>query len=177
MQLGTAEEVEGEVSAIAPDSHGLTVLPFLAGERSPDWAGDVRATFHGVSLATTPIEMVRASLEAVAYRYAVIEQRICQRAGCDHRLVASGGALLQSPEWMQVFADVLGRSVVASAEPEATSRGSALLALRAMGAISAIDSIEAVDGEVYEPDGERHRIYQAAIARQRELYGRLIEWE
>jgi sugar (pentulose or hexulose) kinase len=35
-------------------------------------------------------------------------QRICGRAGCGHRLIASGGALLGSPAWMQIFADVLG---------------------------------------------------------------------
>jgi gluconokinase len=157
-----------------PNSHGLTILPFLAGERSPDWAGNVQAAIQGVTLVTTPMEIVRASLEAVAYRFAVIEQRICGRAGCDHKLIASGGALLQSPAWMQIFADVLGRTVVASAEPEATGRGAALLALRALGAIPSIEGIAAADGEAYEPDVTRHQVYQAAIARQRDLYDRLI---
>ena len=74
----------------------------------------------------------------------------------------------------QVFADVLGRTVVASAETEATSRGTALLALCALGAIPSIEGIVAADGEAYEPDTERHQMYQAAIARQRDLYDRLI---
>ncbi len=174
LQLGAPAEVEAAITGMPPDSHGLTILPFLAGERSPDWAGNVQATIHGVTLATTPIEIVRASLEAVAYRFAVIEQRICGQADCGHRLIASGGALLQSPAWMQIFADVLGRTVVASAEPEATSRGAALLALRALGAISSIEEIAAADGEAYEPDAARHQVYEAAIARQRDLYDRLI---
>jgi gluconokinase len=157
-----------------PDGHGLTVLPFLAGERSPDWAGNVPGTIHGLTLATTPIDILRASLEAVAYRFAVIEQRICGRADCAHRLIASGGALLSSPAWMQIFADVLGRTVVASAEPEATSRGAAVLALHALGALPSIEAAPAADAAVYQPDGAQHAMYQGAIARQRWLYERLI---
>jgi len=134
----------------------------------------VQATLHGLTLATTPIAILRASLEAVAYRFAVIEQRICGRADCAHRLIASGSGLLRSPAWMQIFADVLGRPVVASAEPEATSRGAAVLALYALGALPSLESAQVADGPVYEPDRVRHAIYQAAIARQRWLYDRLI---
>jgi gluconokinase len=173
-QLPDVEDTEAAIAALPPDGHGLTILPFLAGERSPNWAGNVRATIDGLTLATTPLEILRAGLEAVAYRFAVIEQRICGRPGCDHRLVASGGALLSSPAWMQIFADVLGRPVVASAEPEATSRGTALLALRALGALPSIDAAPAADGDVYEPDDVRHAVYQAAVARQSRLYDRLI---
>src|SRR5436305_671571 len=121
-----------------------------------------------------PAEMVRASLEAIAYRFAVIHQRICDRPDCAHRLIASGGALLSSPAWMQIFADVLGRTVVASAVPEATSRGAALLAARALGELPSLDAAPALDGTLYEPVAVRHGVYQAAIARQHWMYDRLI---
>jgi gluconokinase len=173
-QFGDRSQTEAELAALPPDSHGLTILPFFAGERSPDWAGNVQATIHGLTLATTPLQILRASLEAVAYRFAVIEQRLCGRPDCDHQLIASGGALLQSPVWGQIFADVLGRPVVISAETEATSRGTALLALRALGALPSLDAAPAADGAVYPPDPVRHEQYQAAIARQRQLYERLI---
>ena len=174
LRLGAPAAVEAAIAVFPPDSHGLTILPFLAGERSPDWAGNVQATIHGLTLATPPLAILRASLEAVAYRFAVIAQRLGSGAVGDHRLIASGGALLHSPAWMQIFADVLGQPVVASAEPEATSRGTALLALRALGAIPALDAAPAADGAVYTPDRGRHAVYQAAIARQRRLYERLI---
>jgi gluconokinase len=174
MRLGEPAEVEAALAAFPPDSHGLTVLPFVAGERSPGWAGDVQATIHGLTLATTPVAILRASLEAVAYRFAVIEQRLCGRAECDHRLVTSGSGLLRSPAWVQIFADVLGRTVVVSAEPEATSRGAALLALRSLGILDALDQAPAADGPVYAPNPDHHAIYQAAIARQQWLYERLI---
>jgi gluconokinase len=174
LQLGPPAAVEAALAAYPPDGHGLTVLPFLAGERSPGWAGNVPASLHGLNLATTPIAILRASLEAVAYRFALIERRLCGRPDCDHRLIASGGALLGSPAWMQIIADALGRLVVASAEIETTSRGAALLALRTLGVLGALDDAPATDGPAYAPDPARHSIYQAAIARQAWLYERLI---
>lgn len=172
--LGDRAETEAALAALPPDGHGLTILPFFAGERSPDWAGNVQATIHGLTLATTPLAVLRASLEAVAYRFAVIEQRLCGRPECDHRLIASGGALHQSPVWCQIFADVLGRPVVVSREGEATSRGTALLALRSLGVLPVLDAVPAADGQVFLPDSARHGIYAEAIARQRRLYERVI---
>jgi gluconokinase len=171
LSLGEPEAIERALAEQPPDSHGLTVLPFLAGERSPGWAGDARATIHGLGLNTAPIEILRASLEAVAYRFALIGHALLQdqrQATC----VASGGALLSSPTWMQIIADTLGRPVVASEEREATSRGVALLALESLGAIATVDELPAADGEVYQPNPANHAIYQDAIARQRELYDR-----
>jgi gluconokinase len=175
LKLGEPEEIERELAGLEPDGHGLTVLPLLAGERSPGWAGDAKATISGLTLATTPIQILQAGLEAVAYRFAQIEERICGRAGCSHRLIASGGALLSSPTWMQIIADTLGRPVVASAEPEATSRGVALLALRSLGALSALSDAPADDGDVYEPGQARHARYREAIERQQRLYELLIK--
>jgi gluconokinase len=174
LRLGDPVEVEAALVASPPDGHGLTVLPFLAGERSPDWAGNVRATIHGLTLATTPTAILRASLEAVAYRFALIARRLGGPPAGGSRLIASGGALLSSPAWMQIFADVLGWPLAASAEAETTSRGAALLALRTLGLLPALGDIAAADGRLYEPDPARHTIYQAAITRQSWLYGQLI---
>ncbi|NTU85527.1 MAG: hypothetical protein HGA45_40255 [Chloroflexales bacterium] len=173
LQLGDPAAAEAALAAFPPDSHGLTVLPFLAGERSPGWAGDVPASIYGLTLATTPLAILRASLEALAYRFALIERRLTARSG-DVRVVASGGALLSSPAWMQIVADVLGRPLVASGEAETTSRGVALLALRALGAMPSLDAAPAAEGPTYEPDLARHTVYQEAITRQAWLYERLV---
>jgi len=174
LNLGMPAVIEQVLASMEPDGHGLTVLPFLAGERSPGWAGDVRATIHGMSRATTPLEITRASLEAVTYRLALLAKRIVDQVDGTYQVIASGSALLQSPAWMQLIADVFGCAVVASAEPEATSRGAALLALQALGVLADIDAAPAADGQTYEPDRGRHQIYQAAIARQQRLYDCLI---
>lgn len=176
LRLSEPEALEVELAALPPDGHGLTVLPFVAGERSPGWAGDVRATIHGLGLSSTPAEIVRACLEGVAYRFALIFAQL-DSAGTsalagEGRIIASGGALLSSPTWMQIVADALGRPVVASDEQEATSRGAALLALEALGAIRAPEQLPAALGATYAPDPQRRAIYAEAIERQQALYQR-----
>lgn len=91
--------------------------------------------------------------------------------------VASGGGLLNSPAWMQVLADVLGRPVVASAEPEASSRGAALMALAALGLLRLHDARTRF-GRRYHPRKAAHERYQEAFSRQARLYDLLASlWE
>jgi gluconokinase len=165
-------DVEPALAAMPPDGHGLTVLPFVAGERSPGWAGDAKATISGITLDTRPLEILRASLEAVAYRFALIAAGLGGQG--DSRIIASGGALLRSPAWVQIVADVLGRPVTASAEPEASSRGVALLALRTLGAIRELGELPAAEGDTVAPDMGHHAIYRAARERQARLYDLLV---
>lgn len=176
LALPSADELERALQGKAPDGHGLTVLPFISGERAPGWREDARATVSGISLHTRPDDIVQACLEAIAYRFAIIYGRIAPNlpAGQRHDIIASGGGLLGSRAWMQIFADVLGEPVNAFQEREATSRGLALLALEHLDVIDRPSALPPETGETYEPDGERHALYQAAVQRQAELYARLL---
>ena len=168
------EAVERQLAEMEPDSHGLTLLPFLAGERSPGWQSKARAAVTGLSLHTRPIEILRASLESVAYRFAKIARLLEPVVPRDREIVASGGALLQSPAWMQIMADVLGQPVVASAVKEASSRGAALLALEALGFLDSLEEVETPLGARFDPCPERHQRYRKALERHDRLYGLLI---
>ena len=124
-----------EAAQLEPDGHGLTVLPMLAGERSPSWRENATATFHGLRLATSPSDVFRACLEATAYRLAAIYDDLKPLASVQHAIRANGAAALGSPLWLQVIADTLGHTVDAvEAEAEASARGAALCALAAIGA-------------------------------------------
>jgi gluconokinase len=175
LQLDALPDLEAEIAAMAPDAHGLTVLPFLAGERSPGWAAQARGAIAGLSLATHPVEILRAGLEAIAYRFALIQRRLAAVAAPDAEVIASGGALLSSPAWMGMMADVLGRRVVALGEHEASSRGAALLALEALDLLPDIAAVPTTLGATYEPDAARHARYQEGIARQSHLYELLVK--
>lgn len=176
-RLPNVSELESMIAAMPPDSHGLTWLPFLAGERSPGWNSDARATITGLTLDTSPVAILCAGLEAIAYRFAIIAQLLERVHPQERTLVACGTALLSSPAWLQIMADVLGRPVVASWEREVSMRGAALYALEQTGAITDLQALAsaAIDNaERYEPNPEHHQIYQQAIARQRDLYHRLL---
>lgn len=174
LRLGLDGDSDQAIAAIAPDSHGLTVLPFFAGERSPGWAGDARATISGITLGTTPADLARAGLEAVAYRFGLIARSLIPTNAAPPTIIASGGAMLRSPTWMQICADVLGLPLTASDEPEATSRGVALHALESLGAIPNIAALPPRLGRTFEPNAANHAIYQAAIKRQQWLYSQII---
>ncbi|MCP4166180.1 MAG: gluconokinase [Chloroflexi bacterium] len=174
LRLGDSSKVEQELGSMAADAHGLTLLPLFAGERSPGWAGHARATLHGLTLATTPVELLRAGLESVAYRIALVYEQIRLLLANEPEIIASGGALLRSPVWLQIMADVLGRPIAVSQVQEATARGAVLLALEALGELDDIAAAPDLIGETYQPAAEAHEIYQQAIARQKALYAKLV---
>ncbi len=175
LNLAGLPDLEAAVAALPPDSHGLTVLPFLAGERSPGWAADACATIEGLRLATGAPEILRAGLEAVAYRFALILAGLAPQVPAARHAVASGAGLLHSPAWLQIHADVLGLPVVASAEAEASSRGNALLALEVLGVIPDAAALPAALALVYTPNPAHHAVYQQAVARQQALYAKLVQ--
>jgi gluconokinase len=174
LDLGAHPSLDEALGAMEPDSHGLTFLPFLAGERAPGWAGHARAALEGISLATTPLEILRAGMEAVAYRLFLVFELLRPLLPGDPLVVASGGALLRSPVWLQIVTDVLGRPVAVCGVAEATSRGAALLALEALGAIKSLDEVPHFIESPYQPDSRRHARYLDAVRRQQDLYGKLV---
>ena len=177
LTLGAAEQYESKVASMEPCAHGLTVLPFFSGERSTGWHADARAAIIGMGLGTTPVDILRAGLEAVAYRFAAIYDLLVDNLGEPREMVASGAALLRSRAWAQIISDVIGRPLAASTEEDASSRGAALLALERLGAISDIGEAEAPRGHVYRPDPEHHARYVEARAQHERFYALLMEEE
>ena len=170
LRLPDEGETERLLSRMKPDTHGLTFLPLLAGERGPGWADEANGTIAGLSLGTTPVEILRAAMEAVALRFALIAGRLEATFPEENReIIATGGGLLGSPTWVRIMADALGRPVKISGVREASSRGAALLAAQALGG-PRVEEIAAPLRETYQPDEGRHGIYRRALERQGELY-------
>jgi len=173
LRLPEPEETEDLLAGMEPDSHGLTFLPLLAGERGPGWADRANGTIAGLSMSSTPVEILRAAMESVAYRFALISETIEAASPGEKEVVATGAGLLHSPTWTGIMADVLGRPVTVSGVQEASSRGAALLALEALGELE-IGEADAPLGETFEPDPGHHETYRRAIERQRRLYDAVL---
>jgi gluconokinase len=175
LRLPSLQAAEADVAALEPDRHGLTVLPFWGGERSPGWADDARGAIVGLRLHTTQVDILRACMEAVALRFGELDRALLEAMPHAGGLVGTGGALLHSPAWMQMVADVLGRPVSASAEAEASSRGAALLALETLGLLERpLDSLQPAVRRRFEPIATHTERYRAAAERQRHLYDALV---
>lgn len=172
--LAFPKDAEARLEAAAPGGHGLTVLPFFAGERSPYWRADLRGVIAGLSLDTGPFEILHASLESVALRFREIYGALSSAVAAPAEVIASGGALLHSPAWTQMMADTLGRPVVASTELEASARGAALYALERIGAIPNLEVLPASTGATFSPRPQFEPVYARLLEEQRGLYGRLF---
>lgn len=168
-----AATLDQRLNQSASASQPLTVLPFIAGERSPGWSGAAQATISGITAATTALDVARAALEGVTYRWALIAGLLRPSLHATPTIVASGGGLKYVPQWAQLIADALGLPVVLSPEPETTSRGVALLALRSIGQIGSLDELPLPPAPSYQPDPARHAWHQDGIARQAALYQQL----
>ena len=173
LRLPDTEKTEEMLSDMEPDSHGLTFLPLLAGERGPGWADRANGTVSGLSMTSKPVEILRAAMEAVAFRFAIIAEMLGTASPGEKEVVASGGGLLNSPTWTRIMADTLGRPVTLSGVQEASSRGAALIALEALGGPE-IEAAQAPLGETFEPDPSNHEVYMKALERQRRLYDAVL---
>ncbi|QBD81548.1 carbohydrate kinase [Ktedonosporobacter rubrisoli] len=177
LQLPNLRDAESLVRVLEPDSHGLTILPFISGERSLGWHADARMTVAGISIHTSPAEMLRASMESLAYQLRAVYERLCATLQLGHtapKVIGSGGALLSSRVLQEIVADTLGAQVYPSQEHEASARGAALLALEAMGLIADVAQIAPNLDAPIEPNATKGEIYRKAAARQRELYRLLL---
>ncbi len=175
LKLPEDSEIEKQIAAMPAGINGLTVLPLFAGERSPEWRTDVRGVIAGLSSATTAIEILHAALEGVALRFRNIYDIMVGAFGAPNDVVASGAALGHSPAWTKMMADALGHPLVLCLEPEATSRGAALLALERLGILKTLDDVSPHYGVTVHPDESNHQVYNAALEQQRILYSRIFE--
>ena len=177
LQTEDFRTIESELELLTPDDHGLTVLPFWAGERSTGWNPDARGAILGLTLQTRPSEILRAAMEAIAYRFALIAGAL-EPFAPGATVVASGNALRSSPTWVQILADVLGRRVAVSETSEASMRGAALLALEAAGKIESVEKSSVAFSEsaetAFEPNMRHHALYQDGLARQQRIYQKLF---
>jgi gluconokinase len=164
--------LERRLRAMPPAAHGLTVLPHLAGERGPRYAAHAFGAISGLTISTSAEDIAQAGLESVAIELAGISRRLDSVAPRVTRLVASGGAVLRSPAWMQMVADATGRPVTAGVA-EASSRGAALYALERLG-LARPGRVWPLTGRVFRPREAAGRAFRAAAARQEALYRALV---
>lgn len=171
--LALPKDTEARLDQARPGAHGLTLLPFFSGERTPYWRADLRGAITGLAASTEAFDILQAALESVALRFREIYRLLSGPFGPPSAVIASGGALLHSPAWTQMMADALGRPITICTETEASCRGAALWALERLGIIGNIDALPASTGAVFAPRPQYQDAYHDLLAQQDQLYERL----
>lgn len=153
---------------IPAGSNGLVVLPYFMGERAPVWNSDAKGVLFGLSLAHNKEHIYHAFQEAVAYALRHSIELTGQDLGDD--IILAGG-VTQSPEWVQMFADVTGYAIRTPIENAEANLGDVMLAGLATETLT-LSQVKnwQVLGEKVEPDPKRHKIYNEYFALYRKLY-------
>lgn len=156
---------------VKPGSDGLIFLPYLTGERSPDWNADARGLMFGLSLLHGRKHIVRAAMEGVIYRMYSVYEVISQLKDSAIRINANGG-YAKSDVWMQIQADIFNKEILVSGVEEASALGAAFLCMFSLGAVKNMKQL--LPGmkprKVIVPIQENHEMYKEAYRRSSEIY-------
>jgi len=162
--------LERQAAALVPADHGLTVLPYVFGERGLGYHDDARGALVGLTADSDAGDVYRAVIESIAFDFAALDERLSVMLGGAPAIVASGGALARSPLLGQVLADSLGRDIGVASTVESSRRGAALLALGASGHLDHSGAVAPPPMRTIASDPARSARYRAARARQDHLY-------
>jgi len=147
-------------SDVAAGCEGLFFLPYLLGERCPDWNADASGSMYGLKYHHNRKHMIRAMMEGVMYRLQTVDDALTQLCGTSGMLIANGG-YAHSGFWLQMQADMFGRNVYVSSVTQTSALGAAYLAMYAVGAIPNLEYElpEMKPIKVYEPQIDEAAFY------------------
>lgn len=172
------ELLENKLSAIPPASGGVLYLPYIdvAGERGPFVKPTARAQFFGLSTDISRYHLLRAVYEGLCYA-----ARHCYQyfpMPFSEVRVAGGGA--RSKFWVQLLADVSGKTMVLCDGSEFGARGAAMVAGVSTGIFASFEDavtqwVRARDQVSPNPAASRlyagwFKLYQTLIERNWDLW-------
>lgn len=177
--LGLTGEDETSLDAaalVSPGSDGVTFLPALSGSTTPRWNEHARGAFAGLSLNHGRAHLARALLEGCTFALRDLVDRFRDLGlGGDEVRVVGGGA--RSDVWLQMKADVTGRTVRTLVAREATAVGAVQLAAVGAGLFhdldEAVDRLTELAPRAYEPDPATRAAYDDAYGRYQRLFAAL----
>ncbi len=148
-------ELDELALAAGPGSHGLIFLPRISSEEG---------MFFGLSLDTAPGDMARAVLEGVAFelrRQVGDHERLLGEPIRELRIFGGGS----SKVWLQIIADITGKTVVRPRTAETACLGAALLAAKGLGLAEDIYQAQDLIGAPsarFTPHSENEALYAKA---------------
>jgi xylulokinase len=163
------EEFDEMVFSAMPGAGGLTLLPYLDGERTPD-RPSATGVISGMRSDVTREQLARAAVEGVVCGLLDGLDALAAFAPADGRLILVGGGA-RSRAYRQVLADLSGRAVLVPRAEEQVATGACVQAAAvATGADpnDVADRWKLGEGEVVEPGSA-----SSAAADIRAAYGSL----
>ncbi len=153
--------------ASGPGSHGLLMLPYFAGERTPIPDPNSRGIIAGLTVSHTRGDLYRAALEATALGVRHNIEAMTATGAAIERIVAVGGGT-QGSLWTQIVSDVTGLPQVIPTQTIGASFGAAFLAACSITPVSIEDWNP--PKEIRQPRTEIAADYEELYELYRDLY-------
>jgi len=155
-------------------SGGMIFLPWLNGERSPFDDRTTRGGFFNLSLKNTRGDLCRSVFEGVAFNSRWLLGYVEKLAGKKFQAINFIGGAANSSVWSQIIADIYDRPIRAMKDPLiSNSRGTALLALVALGMLKIEDISKSVEvRETFHPNPKNRTLYDETYESFLEIYKR-----
>lgn len=159
--------LDAALAASSPGAGGVLFLPWLTGSWAPAPDPRARGAFLNLGLDTTRADLVRATLEGVAFQLAWLLGPIEELTGRRYPELVFGAGGARSDGWAQILADVCGRPVRRLAEPRlVTCRGVARLAFHRLGVAPLADGAAWLAGHrTFEPRARWRALYEDLAGR------------
>ncbi|MGA7671659.1 MAG: glycerol kinase GlpK [Nitrolancea sp.] len=141
--LGIIEQVaESDALAASIESTGgVYLVPAFAGLGAPYWDPYARGTLVGLTRGSGRAEIVRATLESVAYQTRDVLEIMQHDTNIDLKELRVDGGMVANEFLMQFQADVIGKPVERPLVSETTALGAAYLAGLAVGFWNSLEEI------------------------------------
>ena len=173
------EEAYSAINKLAgetpPGSEGVMFLPLLTGERSPNWNSDLRGSVFGLDFHHSRKHLLRAAMEGIMFRmFSIFE--IITEGKKDAVQVLPNGGYANSPVWLQIQADIFGRSIRVPKSREASSLGAAFLAMASQGFISEEDVLPGMKtDQKIDPVHENTEVYAELYKKHLQIYKATVD--
>ena len=164
------EDVFRLASEVEMGANGLIILPYFAGERSPNWSLNSRAVFYGLTLEHDMRHISRALLESISFRLRQLTE-ILKGLNIEVSEIRTSGGGTRSHFWMQILADILGKDISLPETEETSSFGTALWAMKGSGYLSDFSCLKEKIGikKKFSADNDRYEFYSKIFQNYFEL--------
>ena len=166
-------KLDEAAARIPAGARGLIFLPYLLGERAPQWDSTARAVFFGLADHHDRDHMLRAVLEGVAMQLNSVLGLVEEIVGTSTADVRATGGFARIHSWRRILAGVFGRRIRFPVPSESSAWGAALLGMLATDRVDSLDWVE--DHLDFQTDCEPDRLEVDAYARRIELFEGLYD--
>jgi xylulokinase len=138
---------------VGPGANGVSFLPFLEGVATPYAMPEARGTFAGLSSSTRAGDLVRATMEGVAFNIRQCVEMFTEHGATITEVrIAEGGSRVE--RWCQIVADVLQRPVLRLSYLDTSSLGAALMGQAAVTGVelASLTAKLSAGGRLFAPD-------------------------